>query len=115
MTQTAMPQASSNHAANAALDKKLRARLQQIPEIVAAGYSVREGLSGDGVTILRGRNYFGSWRLSMGKLVWVSANTATPHEPVENIDEAARRTLLLILRDLQAQATRSVEKLKQAV
>lgn len=88
-------------------DRKLRLQLMQIPEIVAAGFSVREGLSGGGVTILKGRTYFGSWRMSMGRLVWVSAKSADPHEPVESVDEAARRTLLMILRDLQADAAHS--------
>lgn len=88
-------------------DQQLRLQLIQIPEIAAAGFSVREGLSGGGVTLLKGRDYFGSWRVSLDKLVWVSANTAEPHAPVDSVDEAARRTLLMILRALQADGARA--------
>lgn len=87
-------------------DQQLRIELMRIPEIVAAGFSVREGLSGGGVTILKGRTYFGSWRQSMGHLVWISANTSEPHQPVSTVEEAMRQTLLMILRNLQGEAAR---------
>jgi hypothetical protein len=89
-----------------ALDQQLRFELMRIPEINAAGFAVREGLSGGGVTILKGRNYFGSWRLSMGTLVWVSVNTTEPHRSAETVDEATRQTLLMILNALQSEAAR---------
>lgn len=94
-------------------DTQLRMQLMQIPEIAAAGFSVREGRTGGGVTVLKNGAYFGAWRMSMGQLTWVSANTAAPFEPCETVDEAARRTLLKILRDLQVSATKPA--LKKAV
>ena len=72
-----------------------------IPEIVASGFSVREGLTGAGVTILKGRTYFGSWRVTAGTLVFVSSSMGDANYFVESVDEAVRHTLLLILRSLQ--------------
>ena len=84
-----------------ALDQHLRAQLLDIPEIVACGFSVREGLTGAGVTILKGRAYFGSWRVTQRQLVFVSANMSEPHHFVDSPGAAARHTLLLILKSLQ--------------
>ena len=72
-----------------------------IPEIVASGFSVREGLTGAGVTILKGRTYFGSWRVTAGTLVFVSSSMGDANYFVESVDEAVRHTLLLILRNLE--------------
>jgi len=82
-------------------DRELLAALSEIPEVTLSGFTVREGLAGTGVTVLRGRNYFGSWRLAAGALVWVHANLAEPNHTVESVDEAVRHTLLLILRNLE--------------
>jgi hypothetical protein len=84
-----------------ALDQQLRAQLLDIPEIAACGFSVREGLTGAGVTILKGRAYFGSWRATQGQLVFVSASINEPHHFVDSPGAAARHTLLLILKTLQ--------------
>jgi hypothetical protein len=84
------------------LDHQLRRRLLDISEIGAAGFSVREGLTGAGVTVLKGRSYFGSWRLSQGQLVFVPSNIGEPHFLAENVDDAIRHTMLMILRSLQA-------------
>ncbi len=83
------------------LDQQLRKSLMDIPEIVASGFSVREGLTGAGVTILKGRTYFGSWRVTAGTLVFVSSSMGDANYFVESVDEAVRHTLLLILRSLQ--------------
>ena len=66
-----------------------------------SGFSVREGLAGTGVTVLKGRNYFGSWRLVDAELVWTFADLSEPSRAVPSVDEAVRYTLLLILRDIQ--------------
>lgn len=84
-------------------DLQLRKCLLDIPEILASGFSVREGLTGAGVTVLKGRTYFGSWRVTSGTLVWVSANMNEPNFLVKTVDEAVRHTLLLILRSLETE------------
>lgn len=86
------------------LDKQLHQTLLDIPEIGSAGFAVREGLTGAGVTVLKGRTYFGSWRVTAGTLVWVSSNMADPNHFVDTLDEAVRHTLLLILRSLEMQS-----------
>jgi hypothetical protein len=83
------------------LDHQLRKCLIDIPEISASGFSVREGLSGAGVTVLKGRSYFGSWRVTGDSLVWVSSNMGEANHFVDSVDEAVRHTLLLILRSLE--------------
>ena len=87
------------------LDQQLRLSLIDIPEIVASGFSVREGLTGAGVTVLKGRTYFGSWRVTAGSLAFVSSSMGEPNHFVETVDDAVRHTLLLILRSLE-QASR---------
>jgi len=82
-------------------DRELLAALSEIPEVALSGFTVREGLAGTGVTMLKGRNYFGSWRVASGALVWAHANLSEPSYTVETVDEAVRHTLLLILRNLE--------------
>ncbi len=91
----------------APLDLQLLDRLLDIPEIGLSGFQAREGLTGAGVTILRGRTYFGSWRVTAGTLVWVNASLGEHDHFVENVDEAVRDTLLMILKNLQN--TRSLQ------
>jgi hypothetical protein len=79
---------------------ELRSQLSEIPEVGLTGFTAREGLTG-GVTILRRGNYFGSWRVSAGELVWVHANLSEPSHFVASVDEAVRYTLLLILRNIE--------------
>lgn len=82
-------------------DRELLERLQSIPEIISAGFTVREGLTGSGVTILKGRGYFGSWRAVGNALSWIQpAQTGEPTS-VEDVDEAVRATLLSILQHLE--------------
>ena len=82
------------------LDGELLSQLSEIPEVGLTCFTVREGLAG-GVTVLKGGNYFGSWRVSAGELVWVHANLLEPSQFVASVDEAVRYTLLLILRNLE--------------
>jgi hypothetical protein len=82
------------------LDGELLSQLSEIPEVGLTGFTAREGLAG-GVTILRRGNYFGSWRVSAGELVWVHANLSEPSHFVTSVDEAVRYTLLLILRNIE--------------
>lgn len=83
------------------LDKQLLLRLIDIPEMAASGFSGREGLTGAGVTVLKGRTYFGSWRVTAGTLVFVSSNMGDPNYFAESVDDAVRHTLLMILRSLE--------------
>jgi hypothetical protein len=82
-------------------DAELLRQLTDIPEVALSGFGVREGLAGTGVTVLKGRNYFGSWRLVGAELVWTFADLSEPSRAVPSVDEAVRYTLLLILRDIQ--------------
>lgn len=82
-------------------DRELLTRLLETPEIAQCGFSVREGLTGAGVTLLKALNYFGNWRLTAGELVWTSANLNEPAYVATSVDDATRQTLLLILGDLQ--------------
>jgi hypothetical protein len=88
----------------ATLDRELLQHLADIPEVTLSGFSVREGLAGAGVTVLSGRNYFGSWRTVGQQLVWEPANLTEPGNIVETVDEAVRHTLLMILRNLETSA-----------
>lgn len=82
----------------AAPDTELLRRLSDIPEVGLSGFAVREGLTGTGVTVLKGREYFGSWRAtSEGELVWTFAELSDEGRTVTSVDEALRYTLLLIL------------------
>jgi hypothetical protein len=82
-------------------DAELLRLLTEIPEVALSGFGVREGLAGNGVTVLKGRNYFGSWRATAaGDLVWNFADLSEPGRTVETVDEAVRYTLLLILRNI---------------
>jgi hypothetical protein len=83
------------------LDRQLHRRLIEIPEISASGFSAREGLTGAGVTILRGSTYFGSWRVTAGSLVWVPASLSDSKIVASTLDDAVRKTLMFILRSLQ--------------
>lgn len=86
-------------------DRELLDRLVAIPEIADAGFQVREGLTGAGVTVLKGRVYFGSWRVTAGALCWIQAAQHTEASIAESVDDAVRRTLLAILRSLETHLT----------
>lgn len=83
------------------LDRDLLDQLELIPEVELAGFSVREGLAGSGVTLLRGRSYIGSWRATDEELIWVPANLAEPGRTMPTVEEALRFTLLLILKNIE--------------
>ena len=95
------------------LDGELLSQLSEIPEVGLTGFTVREGLAG-GVTVLKGGNYFGSWRVSAGELVWEHANLSEPSQFVASVDEAVRYTLLLILRNLET-GTRQAKPARQSL
>jgi hypothetical protein len=82
------------------VDRELLRRLSDIPEIALCGFGSREGLAGTGVTVFKGRNYFGSWRATEQELLWTYADLAQPGYAAQSVDEAVRYTLLLILRNL---------------
>ena len=84
------------------LDRQLLDQLMEIPEVAAAGFSARTGLTGSGVTVLNGRTYFGSWRVAGDSLAWISSSAYDDDQFVHTVDEALRHTLLLILKYLQA-------------
>jgi len=94
-------------------DSELLQQLSDIPEIGLCGFSVREGLSGRGVTMLKGRNYFGSWRAAPnGDLIWTFADLNEPGRMVASVDEAVRYTLLLILRNIETRPDRSPKQVR---
>lgn len=79
-------------------DTELLRQLMDIPEVGLSGFAVREGLAGTGVTVLKGRDYFGSWRATpQGELVWTFADLSEEGRTVTAVDDALRYTLLLIL------------------
>ncbi len=96
---------------SAPLDRELLEQLADIPEVSLSGFSVREGLAGTGVTVLKGRDYFGSWRRVDTQLVWVPANLTDPGHIVETVDEAVRQTLLMILKSLEVSSRRPLRAL----
>lgn len=83
------------------LDRQLLDSLSQIDEVELSGFSAREGLTGSGVTVLRGRTYFGSWRVTAGTLVWSFASSGAQNHFESTVDGAVRHTLLLILKNLE--------------
>lgn len=88
------------------LDRQLLQCLADIPEVEASGFSVREGLTGVGVTVLRGRAYFGSWRANGSELIWVSAAEGPEEVHCDSVDEAVRYTLIAVLRSLEINRAR---------
>ncbi len=82
-------------------DRVLLEKLLDIPEVAASGFSVREGLTGAGVTVLKGRTYYGSWRVTAGTLCWIHASPGCENVFVTNVDDAVRQTLLTILHSLE--------------
>lgn len=83
------------------LDKQLLSRLSDIEEFEMAGFSARGGLTGSGVTVLKGRSYIGSWRVTGGVLVWNYAAAHAENHFEETVDGAAYFTALLILKNLE--------------
>ena len=84
------------------LDGELLKRLVEIPEVAASDFTARQGFTGSGVTVLKGRTYFGSWRVAGDTLAWISSNGYDDTHVVQSVDDALRHTLLLILKNLEA-------------
>lgn len=76
-------------------------RLLDLPELHLSGFSARAGLTGAGVTLMRGRSFFGSWRVTAGTLVWSYAHAGGTNYFAHSVDDAVRHTMLLILHTLQ--------------
>ncbi len=85
------------------LESTLLQRLETLQELDLSGFSARPGLTGSGVTVLQGRNFFGSWRVTCGTLVWTFAGASLTSYFAKSVDDAARYTMLVILRRLQVQ------------
>ena len=86
------------------LESALLERLEKLKELELSGFSVRPGLTGAGVTVLQGRIFFGSWRVTCGTLVWTFAGAESTSYFAKSVDNAARHTMLVVLQRLQAQA-----------
>lgn len=78
-------------------------RLLELPEVHMSGFSARAGLTGAGITIMKGRSFFGSWRVTAGTLVWSYAQSGGTTYFAQSVDDAVRHTMLLILRSLQTE------------
>jgi hypothetical protein len=89
------------------LDRQLLERLSCIAEVNMSGFSVRLGLTGAGVSVMRGMTFFGSWRVRDDVFVWVPAKGGGNVRIADSVDEATRTTMLLILMALQAEAART--------
>lgn len=82
-------------------EQQLLERLAEIPELAQSGFQVRAGLTGAGVTLLRGRSYFGAWRNSFGSLVWTYSSSGDSSYFAASIEDATRYTMLVVLRSLE--------------
>jgi hypothetical protein len=76
-------------------------RLIELPELQLSGFTVRSGLTGAGVTLMKGRSFFGSWRVTAGTLVWSYAHAGGTNYFAHSVDDALRHTMLLVLRNLE--------------
>lgn len=83
------------------LEAEVLNRLLALAEVQLAGFFPRAGLTGAGVTVMKGRSFFGSWRVSHGALVWNYAHGGGTNYFAHSIDDAVRHTLMLILRTLE--------------
>ena len=83
------------------LEKTLLEKLNGIPELSASGFVARAGLTGNGVTLLKGRSYFGAWRKGFGALVWTYANVSESPYHAASLDDAVLHTMKMILGTLQ--------------
>ena len=83
------------------LEKTLLEKLNEIPELPASGFSARAGLTGSGVTLLKGRSYFGAWRTSYGAFVWTYANTSEQPYRAASLEDAILHTMRMVLRVLE--------------
>jgi hypothetical protein len=82
-------------------EQQLLERLAEIPELALCGFQVRAGLTGAGVTLLKGRSYFGAWRISSGSLVWTYSFGGDSSYFAASVEDAARHTMMVVLRILE--------------
>lgn len=75
-----------------------------------SGFAVRLGLTGAGVTVLLGRNYFGIWRATSGSLAWRASNGGDQTYFAHSVEDAARHTMRLILRYLQDERAHAMDR-----
>ncbi len=92
------------------LESALLEQLDSVPELENSGFSIRPGLTGAGVTLLQGRNFFGSWRVTCGTLVWSFAGASSTSYFAKSVDDAARHTMLVILQRLLAQSKTQMDE-----
>jgi hypothetical protein len=92
------------------LEFALLEQLDQLQELENSGFSVRPGLTGAGVTVLQERNFFGSWRVTCGTLVWTFAGASTTSYFAKSVEDAARHTMLVVLRRLLEQSRPEAER-----
>lgn len=88
------------------LESTLLEQLDKLQELELSGFSARPGLTGAGVTVLQGRNFFGSWRVTCGTLVWTYAGAGSTSYFAKSVEDAVRYSMLVILRRLQSQDQR---------
>ena len=82
-------------------EQQLHDALTGIPELALSGFTARPGLTGAGVTLLKGRSYFGAWRVSCGALVWTYASGGDTSYFASSVDDAVRHTMMMVLRSLE--------------
>ncbi len=92
------------------IEADLLARLLEYPEIELAGFSARAGLTGAGVTLMMGRTFFGSWRLTCGTLVWHYAQALDNAYFARSIDHAVYHTMRVILKHLELDRANRIER-----
>lgn len=83
-------------------------RLLELPEVHLSGFSVRAGLTGAGVTLMRGKSFFGSWRVTADTLVWSYAHAGGSNYFALSVDDAVRHTMLVILNSLEHDRHRQI-------
>ena len=88
------------------LESALLEQLDRLQELDLSGFCVRPGLTGAGVTVLQGRTFFGSWRVTCRTLVWTYAGASFTSYFAKSVEDAVRFTMLVILRKLQFQDQR---------
>ena len=86
-------------------EQQILERLTAIPELALSGFSARAGLTGAGVALLKGRTYYGAWRMTAGALVWTYASISGTPYFAPSVDDAVRHTMMMVLRSLETTRT----------
>lgn len=97
-------------------EARLRRRLEEIPEFLAAGFRVEAELDGGAVVVLRGRTCRGRWRATPTEdgFAWIANNSDSICRMAETEDEAVRQTLKMVLNSLQVSLRRKREPAPEA-